>query len=147
MSALGSPMGADCDWKRRVPLLATSIWAIMLSSVVLPEPDGPMMVRNSPSLTEKLRPWITQAGASRPARPAKRLPRSRTSRRGSRSVAVMVMDQLPSSALASAGGRQRKSQRSTMSTLQLPRKTMQVTVTRATNTPVVSKFMAPSWIR
>ena len=39
------------------------------------------------------------------------------------------------------------SRRSTALTLQLPRKTMQVVATSATNTPVVSKFMALSWMR
>ena len=62
LSALGSSSGAVSDWKRTSPPLAASICAIMLSSVVLPAPDGPMMVRNSPSATEKLRSWITQGG-------------------------------------------------------------------------------------
>ena len=68
LSALGSPTGARSDWKRTSPPLALSICAIMLSSVVLPAPDGPMMVRNSPSRTEKLRSWITHGGGSRPLR-------------------------------------------------------------------------------
>ena len=142
MSALGSPTGADCDWKRTVPPLAVSICAITLSSVVLPDPEGPMMVRNSPSSTEKFKSWMTQDGASRPARAAKRLLRSRTSSSGS-----AVMAQPPTSAFASAGGRQRNSQRSPRLTVQLPRTTMHVVAARATNTPVVSKLLALSWIR
>src|SRR5262249_30729714 len=72
LSALGSPIGAVSDPNRTSPPVAVSICAIMLSSVVLPAPDGPMMVRNSPSATAKLRSRITQGG-SRPERSAKRL--------------------------------------------------------------------------
>ena len=49
LSAFGSSSGADSDWKRTSPPLAMSICAIMFSSVVLPAPEGPTMVRNSPS--------------------------------------------------------------------------------------------------
>ena len=51
------------------------------------------------------------------------------------------------SSVASAGGRQRSSRRSAALTLQLPRKTIKVVATSATNIPVVSKFMAPSCTR
>src|SRR5262249_51411751 len=78
-SALGSSIGAHCDWKRTSPPLATSICAMMLRSVVLPAPEGPMMVRNSPSLTENVRSWMTQGASSRPERLAKRLARPRIS--------------------------------------------------------------------
>src|SRR3954454_6237264 len=61
------------------PALVVSIWAMMLSSVDLPAPEGPTMVRNSPSRTEKERSWITQGDVSRPWRCAKRLPSLRTS--------------------------------------------------------------------
>jgi len=47
----------------------------------------------------------------------------------------------------SGAGRQRSSRRSTALTLQLPINTMSVTVTSAANTPVVSKFIAPSCTR
>src|SRR5262249_7894262 len=83
LSALGSPIGAVSDPNRTSPPVATSIWAIMLRSVVLPAPDGPMMVRNSPSWTEKLRSRITHDGVSRPERSPKRLARSLISSSGS----------------------------------------------------------------
>src|SRR5580692_9722456 len=73
------------------PEVARSTWAIMLSKVDLPAPDGPMMVRNSPSGTEKVRSRMIQGGGSRPWRAGKRLARLRTSSRGAamaRSVAA-----------------------------------------------------------
>src|SRR5215471_2037672 len=81
-SAFGSPIGAVSAPNRTSPPVAASICAIMLRSVVLPAPDGPMMVRNSPSATEKLRSRITHGGASLPARAAKRLARSLISSSG-----------------------------------------------------------------
>jgi hypothetical protein len=56
LSDFGSLIGADFDLNSTWPPLAASIWAIMFRSVVLPEPEGPTIVRNSPSRTEKLRP-------------------------------------------------------------------------------------------
>src|SRR5262249_42897570 len=82
LSALGSPIGAVSDPNRTSPPVAASICAIMLSSVVLPAPDGPMMVRNSPSATAKLRSRITHGDGSPPARAAKRLARSLISSSG-----------------------------------------------------------------
>src|SRR5579883_1855029 len=41
------------------PVSGRSKPAMRLSSVVLPEPDGPMMPRNSPSPTSRLRCWRT----------------------------------------------------------------------------------------
>src|SRR5215475_1646918 len=81
-SALGSPIGAVSEPNRTSPPVAASICAIMLRRVVLPAPDGPMMVRNSPSWTEKLRSRITHADGSRPERSAKRLARSLISSSG-----------------------------------------------------------------
>src|SRR5689334_551893 len=83
LSAFGSPIGAVSDPNRTSPPVAASICAIMLSSVVLPAPDGPMMVRNSPSATEKLKSRITHDDGSRPERAAKRLARSLISSSGS----------------------------------------------------------------
>src|SRR5262249_40084164 len=57
------------------PAVTVSICAIMLSSVDLPAPDGPMMVRNSPGVTEKERPWMTHGEGSRPCGVGKGLPR------------------------------------------------------------------------
>ena len=55
LSAFGSFSGDVSDLNFTSPPFATSICAIIFSSVVLPAPDGPMIVRNSPSATEKLR--------------------------------------------------------------------------------------------
>src|SRR6478735_399292 len=57
------------------PALATSIWAIMLSKVDLPAPEGPTTVSSSPAPTENDMSWMIQGGGSRPARAGKRLPR------------------------------------------------------------------------
>src|SRR5262249_19120301 len=121
---------------------------MMLSSVVLPAPEGPMMVRNSPSRTEKLRSWITQGAGSRPPPPAPGAP--------ARPAAVgkalggpadledrLIHDRVPACNVTSDGGRQRSSARSSAFTLQLPRNTMQVVAASATKIPVVSKFIAP----
>src|ERR1051325_11570275 len=83
LSAFASPIGAISDPNRTSPPVAASICAIMWRSVVLPAPDGPMMVRNSPSWTEKLRSRITHGDASPPERAAKRLARSLISSSGS----------------------------------------------------------------
>ena len=56
-------------------------------------------------------------------------------------------DQVPACKVTSDTGRQRSSRRSTAFTLQLPMNTMQVVATSATKIPVVSKFIAPNWIR
>ena len=72
------------------PALATSIWAMMLSSVDLPAPDGPTMVRSSPAPTENDMSWMIQGGGSRPARAGKRLPRPLIS-----SIGVPVILQVP----------------------------------------------------
>src|SRR5215813_2329990 len=108
-SDLGSSMGAACDWKRSSPPLAVSIWANMLSSVVLPEPDGPMMVRNSPSFTLKLRSLMTHDEGSRPRRSAKRLLSPRTSSTGSAAIVSPLPAYLGQAgdASAAAGGRPR----------------------------------------
>src|SRR5437879_6393687 len=82
-SAVASPIGAVSDPNRTSPPVAASICAIMLRSVVLPAPDGPMMVRKSPSATEKLRSRITHDDGSRPERSAKRLASSLISSNGS----------------------------------------------------------------
>src|SRR5215831_11328096 len=83
LSALGSPIGAVSDPNRTSPPVAVSVCAIMLSSVVLPAPDGPMMVRNSPAATEKLRSRMTHGEESPPERAAKRLASSLISSSGS----------------------------------------------------------------
>src|ERR1044071_9409848 len=57
------------------PALAASIWAMMLSRVDLPAPEGPTMVRSSPAPTENDMSWMIHGGGSRPARAGKRLPR------------------------------------------------------------------------
>src|SRR5262245_9674166 len=93
-SALGSPIGAISEANRTSPPVAASICAIMLRSVVLPAPDGPMMVRNSPSATEKLRSRITQGDGSRPERPAKRLASSLISSSGSPISASRLQDEV-----------------------------------------------------
>src|SRR5262249_16210192 len=56
-------------------------------------------------------------------------------------------DQVPACKVTSDTGRQRSSRRSTAFTLQLTMNTMQVVATSAPKIPVVSKFIAPSWIR
>src|SRR5262249_56674658 len=56
-------------------------------------------------------------------------------------------DQVPACKATSDTGRQRSIRRSTAFTLQLPMNTMQAVATSATKIPVVSKFIAPSWIR
>src|SRR3954470_24122481 len=57
------------------PALALSIWAMMLSRVDLPAPDGPTMVSSSPAPTENDMSRMIHGGGSRPARAGKRLPR------------------------------------------------------------------------
>src|SRR3954469_8869156 len=57
------------------PALAVSICAMILSSVDLPAPEGPTMVRSSPAPTENDMSWMIHGGGSRPARAGKRLPR------------------------------------------------------------------------
>jgi sugar phosphate isomerase/epimerase len=56
-------------------------------------------------------------------------------------------DQVLTCVFASDGGRQRNRRRSEKSTAPFRTNTMMVTATSATNTPVVSKFIALNWMR
>ena len=142
LSAFGSPSGAVCDWKRTSPPLAASICAIMFRSVVLPEPEGPMMVRNSPSLDREAQVLNHRTATDR----GRRGSRSACRDRGLREAAA-AMVKSPPACVMSAGGRQRSSRRSITLTLQVADEDDHVIATSATKTPMVSKFMAPSWIR
>ena len=84
------------------PALAVSVWAMMLSSVDLPAPDGPTMVRNSPSATENDRSWMTHGDGSRPWRGGKAL---------AELADLEERGHGPLSITGSTGGRQRSSQR------------------------------------
>src|SRR5258705_6866682 len=66
-------MGSTCNTYS--PAVAISGCAMMLSSVDLPAPEGPTMVRSSPAPTENDMSWMIHGGGSRPARAGKRLPR------------------------------------------------------------------------
>src|SRR5690242_10378174 len=74
-SALISGEAMRSPSKAISPALAVSICATILSSVDLPAPDGPTMVRSSPAPTENDMSWMIHGGGSRPARAGKRLPR------------------------------------------------------------------------
>ncbi len=142
--ALGSAAAILLPWKMISPAVATSICAIMLRSVDLPAPDGPMMVRNSPSPTEKVRSRMTQGDGSRPWRARESACRDCGFRGAVRGHGLSCRRP------ASPGRRRAASAAAAArspSTSQPTACTMSVAARMATKHCVVSKFIAPTCTR